>query len=90
MLFRSSEGSDAELATSAAGQGWTFMTGYTGQWNAPADNFCMHQSESIGGRMGRDILERPGYYVTIALDGIPQDVDAEYEIVGWAVLYRES
>lgn len=84
------EGSDDQLATSAAIQGWTFMTGYTRQYGAPASNFCMHQSEFVGGGMARDILERPGHYVAITLNGYMDAPDAEPEVVGWAVLYRES
>ena len=84
------EGADAELVADAARQGWEFMTGYTRQHGAGSADFCMHQSEYVGGGMARDILERPGYYVTVALDGFMDEPDAESEIVGWAVLYRES
>jgi len=42
---------------------WELMSGYTGQYgyNGP----MMHQSEYIGGRMARDILATPGYYVAV-------------------------
>src|SRR5690242_12998131 len=43
-------------------EGWEpFTAGYTGQhgYGGPT----MHRSEFIGGRLARDILSTPGYYV---------------------------
>lgn len=53
---------------------WTLMKGYTSQYsyNGP----MMHASESIGGRMERDIMDAPGYYVAL------------YDGDEWAVAFR--
>lgn len=71
--------------------GWTLMDGYSGQdrYSGPV----MHNSEFIGEGCGmeRDILERPGYYVTILAhwppteDDDPEDYD---DVEGWLVAYR--
>jgi len=42
---------------------WELMTGYTGQYGYHGP--YMHSSEFIGGRMARDILATPGYYVSV-------------------------
>jgi len=42
---------------------WELMTGYTGQYGYHGP--YMHASEYIGGRMARDILATPGYYVSV-------------------------
>jgi len=42
---------------------WELMTGYTGQYGYHGP--MMHASEYIGGRMARDILSTPGYYVSV-------------------------
>lgn len=61
---------------------WTLLDGWSGQdrYSGP----IMHQSEYIGGRMARWILETPGIYV--ALVDYPLD-DSEPD--GWAVATRE-
>jgi hypothetical protein len=65
-----------------------FSTGYTGQYgyNGP----IMHNSEFIGGRLERDILETPGVYVAVIANWTPED-EAEKEMEdyyaeGWAIL----
>lgn len=65
-----------------------FSTGYTGQhgYNGP----IMHNSEFIGGRLEKDILETPGVYVAVIANWTPED-EAEKEIEdyyseGWAIL----
>jgi hypothetical protein len=42
---------------------WTLMDGYSGQhsYSGPV----MHPSEYIGGRLERDILAQPGFYVAL-------------------------
>jgi len=65
---------------------WTLMNGYSSQYGYAGP--IMHQSESIGGQMARDILAEPGVYV--ALVDIPlSDPDdpeaAAPEPDGWAV-----
>lgn len=69
--------------------GWTFFTnGYSGQYRYAGP--IMHSSEFIGGGLETDISETPGYYVTVPVDTMPADEDAETESAGWAVLYRET
>ncbi len=68
-------------------EGWTLMDGYSGQdrYSGP----IMHNSEFIGGRMERDILEAPGVYVALAccwLDMLEEDDPYE----GWAVARKNS
>lgn len=85
--YRSPElhGTDAEIKSDAAAQGWDLLEGYTGQYAYRGP--VMHPSESIGGRMAEDILSTPGVYVAVAVDGafgLPVDA-AEDLPVGWAV-----
>lgn len=65
--------------------GWEPMRGYTGQYGAGSESFIMHSSEFIGGRMARYILETPGLYVSIIVDGMLDEPDAETGSVGWMV-----
>lgn len=60
--------------------GWTPLDGYSGQerYSGP----IMHESESIGGRMERDIRQTPGIYVTVEVT----DLDDQEHPYGWAVL----
>lgn len=54
------------------GDGWSIMSdGYTGQQGG---GNVMHNSESIGGRLERDILATPGYYVAVVCTWTPDDV----------------
>jgi hypothetical protein len=47
--------------------GWELLDGYSGQdrYSGP----CMHPSEFIGGRIAQDILDEPGVYVALVLEG---------------------
>ena len=74
--------------------GWEFFSaGYTRQdhYSGP----IMHDSESVGGTLARDILAQPGYYVAVANyvsthhddDDCTGDCDSEPE--GWAVAFKE-
>jgi hypothetical protein len=47
-------------------EGWSVMNGYSGQHGYSGPD--MHQSEYIGGRMARDILETPGLYVALVVE----------------------
>jgi hypothetical protein len=68
--------------------GWQIMSdGYTGQQGG---GNVMHNSESIGAGLERDILATPGYYVAVVCIWTPDDDDDEQVIEGWAVAYRES
>lgn len=73
---------DADLFDQADSEGWELLTGYTGQYgyNGPV----MHSSEYIGGRLARDILERPGIYVSVIV-GLLDDE----EPAGWAVCRKK-
>lgn len=76
-------------------EGWTLLQGYTGQYgyNGPV----MHPSEFIGGRLARDILETPGYYVALVVNA-PCDYDGttecdietgcDCEPAGWAIAFK--
>ena len=61
---------------------WTLLDGYSGQYGYAGP--LMHQSEYVGGGMARDILARPGLYVTLV--NTPSE---EEEATEWAVAYRE-
>jgi hypothetical protein len=70
---------DGELDT----ESWSLLDGYSGQdrYSGP----MMHQSEFIGGRMARDILDTPGIYVALVnyqSDGV--------EPTEWAVARMEE
>jgi hypothetical protein len=90
---------DAEAHRQAQADGWTLMTGYSGQdrYSGP----LMHSSEYLGGGMARDVLETPGLYVLIAVECDQVDdcddcaetgncVDHSREPAGWAVAYRHD
>ena len=72
------------------GTGWQLLDGYSGQHGYPGP--IMHESESIGGRMARDILATPGLYVAVVCDDLsdmdPDDDDAETTPAGWAVAFQ--
>lgn len=55
---------------------WTLMNGYSGQFGYSGP--LMHASEFVGGRMERDIMDAPGYYVVLA----------NYDGNEWAVAFR--
>lgn len=76
---------DASLHEQAQRQGWSLITGFTGQFGYQGP--CMHQSEVIGGGLAEWILSRPGLYVAVALytDGDNEDGPTE-----WTVAYREE
>lgn len=68
---------------------WHFMHGYTGQYGSTGRSFIMHASEFVGGKMARDILSTPGYYVVVAVDGLlPEGVESDDTNVGWAVAFK--
>jgi len=68
--------------------GWHIMSdGYTGQQGG---GNVMHNSESIGAGLERDILATPGYYVAVVCEWTLDDDDDEQVVEGWAVAYRES
>jgi hypothetical protein len=64
-------------------RGWSLLDGYSGQsgYSGP----IMHASEFIGGGLERDILSKPGYYVTLA--NYTSDDD---EPEGWGIAYKAA
>jgi hypothetical protein len=62
---------------------WALLDGYSGQdrYSGP----MMHQSEFIGGRMARDILDEPGIYVAL----VNYELD-DSEPTEWAVARMEE
>lgn len=80
------------LATHVDPDDWEFLNGYSGQdrYSGPV----MHASESIGGRLERDILDTPGIYVAVVVECLtdPDDPDRTEDIepAGWAVLRRKE
>lgn len=96
---------DAELNVMTNGEddfylpkGWELITnGYTGQYGYSGP--VMHSSEFIGGRLERDILERPGYYVALIVNGYcdysgetqcTEDIGCDCEPAGWTVAFKPS
>ena len=73
---------DGELEQIAKDKGWSLMDGYSGQYGYSGP--IMHASEFVGGKLERDILATPGYYVVIA--DYPSNGG---EPDGWAVAYKE-
>jgi hypothetical protein len=68
---------------------WSLMSGYSGQYGYRGP--IMHDSEYIGGRLERDILARPGYYVALVSYADIEDLDDDdNNIDGWAVAFKES
>lgn len=66
---------------------WEWATfGYTGQdsYRGP----IMHNSEQIGGRLERDLMDHPGVYVAVVAYWTPEsdDDDAGSTSEGWAIL----
>ena len=74
---------DADLQDQARRQGWSLLTGWTGQhgYSGP----CMHQSEYIGGRLADHILTTPGYWVAVVIENDPED-----PAPSWALAHREA
>lgn len=75
---------DDETDIDIMGDGWTALTGWTGQYGY--NGAVMHQSEFIGGALADHIIQTRGYYVAVVVE----DVDDPDALVGWAVLYREE
>jgi hypothetical protein len=74
------------------GEGWEFFTyGYTGQYGY--DGPMMHNSEFIGGGLERDILAKPGLYVSLIGNYSCDEHEDECECdtaEGWAVAYHPT
>lgn len=75
---------ERQMIEDAEAQGWTLLTGWTGQYsyNGP----IMHASEYIGGGLETHIRETPGLYCAVVVETDDDRDDA----AGWAVAYRET
>lgn len=80
---------------------WQPLKGYSSQGSGiinQAENWHMHDCESVGGQLARDILARPGIYVCVYITWPPdaeevEDGDTEPDettIEGWCVLFQEA
>ena len=76
-------------------EGWELLSGFTGQYgyNGPV----MHASEFIGGGLERHIVETPGYYVALVVEGrcdydgstdCTPESGCDCEPAGWATAYK--
>lgn len=63
--------------------------GYTGQYMARG-SAVMHASESIGGRLERDLLDEAGVYVVTTVEVLPEDGEDDPEPAGWIILRHEA
>ncbi len=84
-------------------EAWVPLKGYSSQGSGiinQAENHVMHDCESIGGQLARDILAKPGIYVAcyITWPGESEEdigtevveIEPEDTIEGWVVLYQEA
>lgn len=75
-----------EKLRAAIPEGWTLLTGYTGQYGY--HGAAMHDSEFIGGGLASAILEHSGFYVTSYLDWYDEGEHKEDpHTEGWIVSY---
>lgn len=89
---------DEDTDITIDGAGWSCLTGYTGQYGY--HGAVMHSSEHIGACIAEDMAEQAD---TAAEDGIvivfaivtvevlpdEDDEDAETDLAGWAIAYKE-
>lgn len=77
-------GSDErEMIESVDSQGWSLLTGFTGQYGYSGP--IMHPSEFIGGGLAEHIMSTPGFYCAVTVE-----CEDSEEPAGWAVAYREK
>jgi len=79
---------------------WQPLKGYSSQGSGiinQAENWHMHDCESVGGQLARDILARPGIYVAVWITWDPGTCDEDADeygeeptIEGWCVLFQEA
>lgn len=75
---------DDEDDVAIDGDGWTPLTGHTGQHGYRGA--VMHPSETLSGGLADHILSTPGVYVTVVVEVDRTDEDDDPEPAGWAVL----
>lgn len=81
-------------------EAWQPLKGYSSQGSGiinQAENWHMHDCESIGGRLAEDILTNPGIYVAVWITWDPDTCDEDADeygeeptIEGWCVLFQET
>lgn len=79
---------------------WQPLKGYSSQGSGiinQAENWHMHDCESIGGQLALDILANPGIYVAVWITWDPDTCDEDADeygdeptIEGWCVLFQET
>jgi hypothetical protein len=79
---------DADMVARCESQGWDVMNGYSSQYLYAGP--IMHSSESVGGQLEKDILERPGLYVVCVVECLGPDRDANENPApaGWVILRK--
>jgi hypothetical protein len=75
---------ETAMIRSVRAQGWTLLTGYTGQYGYRGP--LMHPSEYIGGKLEEDMKDDPAYYVAVAVETL----DDNDEPAGWVVARRDA
>jgi hypothetical protein len=76
---------ERDMIEQVAREGWTLLTGWTGQYLA-GNSPIMHASEYIGGALEQHIRETPGLYAAVAVETLDDDDDP----AGWVLAYREN
>lgn len=82
---------ESEMIMWVASQGWTLLTGWSGQWRYSGP--IMHGSEFVGGGLAEHIMGTPGYYCAVAVECDQEGWDNPNESpgpAGWAVAFRET
>jgi hypothetical protein len=77
---------ERDMAKQIRKQGWEPEGGWSGQMGTKRDNYVMHDSEFIGGKLAEHILSTPGYWVWSV---VQTDEDRDDNHVGWVVMHRE-
>lgn len=88
---------DAHINTApkVEGFGWGFYSrGYTAQYGVESSDPVMHESEDIGGKLARDMIDDGGTYVVTSVrmltDSEEYDDANDDDLVGWVVLRKDE
>ncbi|WP_329405440.1 hypothetical protein OG563_26630 [Nocardia vinacea] len=69
--------------------GWSLWTGYSSQQGYSGAS--MHQSESVGGGLERDMLAEPGLYAAVTISFLyPTEDQDDDSALGWVLAFKES
>lgn len=66
---------------------WKLLNGYSQQYGYRGP--IMHPSETISGGLERDILAKPGYYVSLVNYSTDADLIDDDADSGWAIAFKE-